>query len=112
VEKQTETIAEGESQSHQLAYTSTYQQFTHIDSLYQRNASVGIERICVNDTVLYDGTKVSKDTLVMACHLVNHLDPQMHDDPTVFNPDRWLTPSRTVDSVRDYPGSYIPFSIG
>jgi cytochrome P450 len=48
----------------------------------------------------------------MACHLVNHLDPQLHDDPTIFNPDRWMTPSRTVNSVRDNPGSYIPFSIG
>lgn len=73
----------------------------------------GIERICVRDTVFSDGTQVKKDTLTMACHLINHLDPNSHDEPLVFNPGRWLDPaSKTLESVQKNPGSYIPFSIG
>lgn len=73
----------------------------------------GIERVCVKDTCFSDGTKVQKDTLMMACHLINHLDPTMHDNPTTFDPTRWLDPnSKTLASIQKNPGSYIPFSIG
>lgn len=49
----------------------------------------------------------------MACHLVNHLDPKLHDNPTKFDPNRWLDPeSKTCKSIKEFPGSFIPFSIG
>ncbi len=73
----------------------------------------GIERIAKKDTQFSDGTKVKKGTLVMACHLVNHLDPNLHDSPTKFDPNRWLDPeSKTSKSIKEFPGSFIPFSIG
>jgi cytochrome P450 len=73
----------------------------------------GIERIAKTDTLFTDGTKIKKDSMVMACHLVNHIDPALHDDPMVFNPERWLTPeSKTLNSVKNLPGCFIPFSIG
>ncbi len=52
----------------------------------------GIERIANKDTQLSDGTKVLRNTMVMACHLSNHLNPAFHDDALVFNPERWLNP--------------------
>ena len=38
----------------------------------------GIERIAVKDTVFSDGTQIKKDTMIFACHLVNHLNEDFH----------------------------------
>jgi cytochrome P450 len=73
----------------------------------------GIERIAQTDAQFSDGTRVQKGTMVMACHLVNHFNPDFHHDPLVFNPTRWLDEeSESVRAVKMYPGSFIPFSIG
>lgn len=67
----------------------------------------------MRDTSFADGTKVKKDTMVMACHLANHLDPDLHEQPLLFDPARWLDPeSKTMRSVKQHPGSFLPFSIG
>lgn len=51
--------------------------------------------------------------MMMACHLVNHLDPNLHENPLEFNPNRWLDQnSKTMQAVKTQPGSFIPFSIG
>lgn len=73
----------------------------------------GIERIATKDSQFSDGTKILKGTMVMACHLVNHINPSLHENPLSFDPSRWMDPeSLSNKSVREFPGCYIPFSIG
>lgn len=49
----------------------------------------------------------------MACHLVNHLSEDFHDEPLRYDPNRWLDEqSKTLQKFKEYPGTYIPFSIG
>ncbi len=70
-----------------------------------------IERIVLKDMNL-DDYQLKKGTMVMVCHIVNHLNPQFHDEPLKWDPNRWLTDSKTTQSVKKYPASFIPFSIG
>lgn len=48
----------------------------------------------------------------MACQIVNHLDPTYHDNPRKFDPERWLTDSKTLEWSKKFPGIFMPFSIG
>lgn len=50
--------------------------------------------------------------MVMACHIVNHIDQKYHDNPLQFDPLRWEGETKTTRMYKEYPGSYIPFSIG
>ena len=72
----------------------------------------GIERTTTKDTTFSNGVTIKKDTMVMACHLVNHIDGRYHDDPLLFNPDRWKENTKTTNMIKEYPGCFIPFSIG
>ena len=71
----------------------------------------GMERIAKFDHDLA-GIKIKKGTVLMACHSANHLDPMLHEDPHTFNPERWMKPSRTLETIKKYPCSFIPFSVG
>jgi len=70
-----------------------------------------IERIALNDHELA-GMQIKKGTILMACHCANHLDSRFHDEPERFNPERWLKPSKTQDTIKQFPSSFIPFSMG
>ena len=72
----------------------------------------GMERIALHDHDLA-GIKIKKGTVLMACHSANHLDPRFHDKPNNYSPDRWLNPSsKTLETIKTYPASFIPFSMG
>ena len=70
-----------------------------------------IERLALNDHDLA-GIKVKKGTVLVACHCANHLDPRFHDEPEKFDPERWIKPSKTQDSIKKFPSVFVPFSLG
>lgn len=70
-----------------------------------------IERIALFDHDLA-GINVKKGTILMACHAANHLDERFFEDPYTYNPERWISPSKSQESVKDYPSLFIPFSMG
>jgi cytochrome P450 len=71
----------------------------------------GMERIALHDHDLA-GIKIKKGTVIMCCHSANHLDPLFHDDPETFDPERWLKPSKSQETLKKYPSTFIPFSMG
>ena len=60
----------------------------------------GVERIASKDFTFSNGVIVKKDTMLMACHLVNHLDARFHDSPEEFNPERWIGDTKSTRSMR------------
>jgi len=70
-----------------------------------------VERLALNDHELA-GMKIKKGTILSTCHIANYLDERFFENPSTYNPDRWLKPSKSQDSVTKYPSLFIPFSIG
>ena len=70
-----------------------------------------IERIALHDHDLA-GIKVKKGTILMACHCANHLDDRFFEDAATYNPERWIKPSKSQESVKAYPSLFVPFSLG
>jgi len=56
--------------------------------------------------------KVQKGTSVNIGYICNNFNPDYHDNVDTFDPDRWLTASRTKESVSKDPYVYLPFSAG
>jgi len=56
--------------------------------------------------------KIKKGTLVTMNMLANNYNPKIHNEPTKFDPDRWLTDSQTMKSISNNPFLYTPFSTG
>jgi len=70
-----------------------------------------VERIALTDHELA-GIQIKKGTIMMACHTANHLDERFFEDAETYNPDRWLKPSKSQESVANHPSLFIPFSMG
>lgn len=56
--------------------------------------------------------KIRKGTAVNIGVLLNNFNPIYHDDPDVFYPERWLTDSKTKESITKDTFVSIPFSSG
>lgn len=63
----------------------------------------------ISDTVL-DGYFVAKDTVVFVNLYSAHFDPQVWNEPQVFNASRFLTSDGAID--QDMKKHVIPFSVG
>lgn len=74
----------------------------------RHNPSFQTGRTAKADLVLPGGYKLPKDSVVIpALHHI-HNNPNLWDNPTQFNPDRWDT-----DRVKQrHKASYIPFAMG
>lgn len=70
-----------------------------------------VDRIALVDHNLAD-LKIKKGTLVNLNSVFNNFNPIYHDDATEFKPERWLTESKTMESVKKEPYVFIPFSSG
>jgi len=55
---------------------------------------------------------IKKDTLLVSSFVTNNFNPAYHDDPEKFDPDRWLTPSKTQKSIASNAFVFTPFSAG
>ncbi|KAH7346358.1 cytochrome P450 [Rhexocercosporidium sp. MPI-PUGE-AT-0058] len=72
------------------------------------NLSYQPGRTALADVIIPGGYKIPKDSvMIVAIHHI-HNNPNIWDDPTKFNPDRWNT-----DKVKNrHKTSYIPFAAG
>jgi len=69
------------------------------------------DRIAKEDHTL--GTlKIKKGTSVNIGYIANNFNPKYHDDADTFDPDRWLTNSKTKESTTKDPYVYLAFSAG
>jgi len=74
-------------------------------------AVYGLERVVQNDHKLGD-IHVKKGTVLTGCFLANNFDPRYHNEPDVFDPQRWLAPSKTQESINSNPYIFTPFLVG
>ncbi|XP_033631960.1 cytochrome P450 1A1-like [Asterias rubens] len=70
---------------------------------------VGLPKSVTKDTTLF-GYKLPKDTMVMLNMWAAHYDPKYWDEPTKFNPERFLDESGAV--LTRLPAAYMPFGLG
>jgi cytochrome P450 len=70
-----------------------------------------LEREAIRDHAL-GAIKIRKGTAVNLGALLNNFNSTYHDDVDVFYPERWLTNSKTKESIARDPFVYIPFSSG
>jgi cytochrome P450 len=69
------------------------------------------ERIAIADHKLGD-LDIKKGTAINTCFIANNFDETLHQDPNSFNPDRWITSSKTQETMAKNPFAFTPFSIG
>jgi len=70
-----------------------------------------VDRISLEDHKLGDLT-IKKGTLVNLNSIFNNFNPNYHDEADSFKPERWLTDSKTMESMKKEPYVFIPFSSG
>jgi len=56
---------------------------------------------------------VKSGTVVNVGIIANNFDPDLHEDPDLFKPERWIDEgSMTRKSISEFPYAFIPFSAG
>jgi len=78
---------------------------------FQHPAGAIFDRIAGEDHKL-GNLKIKKGTSVNIGYVANNFNPDYHDNVDTFDPDRWLTASKTKESTSKDPYIYIPFSAG
>ena len=66
------------------------------------------DRLATDDHTFSNGIKITKGTIVRVPAYPLHLDPDNFEDPTKFNPERFMPENK--DSIRS--GSFVPFVLG
>lgn len=74
-------------------------------------ASILMSRVAKEDHQLGD-LKIKKDTILNISILANNFNSLYHDNPESFDPERWITDSKTKQSTIKNPYVFIPFSSG
>jgi len=74
-------------------------------------AVYGLERVVQTDHCL-GGINVKKGTVLTGCFLANNFDHRFHNDPDVFDPQRWMKPSKTQETINSNPYVFTPFLVG
>jgi len=78
---------------------------------FQHPAGAIFDRIATEDHKL-GPLHIKKGTSVNVGYIANNFNPEFHDNADTFDPDRWLTNSKTRESVAKDPYVYLAFSAG
>ncbi|KAI0804678.1 cytochrome P450 [Irpex lacteus] len=81
--------------------------------------SLTMERLALKDFTFKDGTVIPKGAFVSVAQRVTHLDPEYYENPSTFNPWRFVTTTEGESSstpVKDLATTasmeYLPFGLG
>lgn len=74
-------------------------------------AAAFVDRVALQDHSLGD-LRIKKGTLVNIAAIGPNYNPNFHDNEEIFDPERWITDSKTMKSIAQNPAVFLPFSAG
>ena len=93
------------------SYFYSYSHLSHV------NLQVGMSRVTLRDAVISDGSVIPKGSVVAIAPKATHYNPQIYDQPEVFDPFRFskMRQSGKIDGKHAFTAlsnEYLLFGVG